>query len=366
LGVPNEGLGTLMSDYGVLTKIVAQHSLPPEPVATGAFVHIIQSFEVAAEALDRLAAEICPGIPVQGLRWRGQAMTREDTSIPDADAVDDVGDTRIVLEAKFDAELTPAQLGTAYLDRLPRSVPGLLVYVVPSDRIPAVWPKLLAGPAQTTPVVPEPSDSARPWMAHSLPDGRAVAIVSWPTVLGRLASAAKDSGDAAFLCDVAQLDGLVRWRTRHQWTPIAAGDLSSRIARQIDGLRRCIVDAAKAARTSGARVEGGGTTDSGTGRWIETPGRLRIWVGIWPMMWGRHDVSPIWLGVERDQQLAGAHLQETLRTIAAPVGCAVYPWERGWAIPLVVPMSAELSEMIDSLSLQVRRAVEALDAALRS
>lgn len=188
--------------------------------ATSTLVYILARYTVASDALARLASELCPGIPDHGLEWRGQVSSNGDEGIPDAEGRDHLG-TRVVLEAKFDAVLTPVQLGTAYLERLRAHTPGLLLYVAPSDRIPAIWPKLLAGPAQAT---GQPADSgppARPFLRHTRDDGRVVAITTWDVVLERIEGAARDLSDGDLLCDIRQLAGLVRWQTRTQWLPIA-------------------------------------------------------------------------------------------------------------------------------------------------
>lgn len=60
----------------------------------------------------------------------------------------------------------------------------------------------------------------------SLPeDGHVLAVLSWESLLNRLSASVGKFGDAAGEAELAQIRGLVEWRTRVGWTPLVPGDL---------------------------------------------------------------------------------------------------------------------------------------------
>ncbi|MET9276187.1 hypothetical protein, partial [Kribbella sp. NPDC003557] len=108
---------------GLLAQVVATRQLQPEPVATDALVHLLGYSRGARAALGNLLSELCPGASIGPLTYTGQMVAEADPGRPDI-VGEDASSIRIVIEAKFDAELTAAQLGQSYLDRLPVNQPG--------------------------------------------------------------------------------------------------------------------------------------------------------------------------------------------------------------------------------------------------
>ena len=162
----------------LLATIVASRQLPPEPVATDALVHLFSNSEAAAEAVTNLLIELCPDTETDGLQFTGQDLDPELPGRPDVVAADTQG-TRLVLEAKFDAELTKAQLSTAYLERLSAGLPGALVFLVPADRLESVWMQVARGPGGVaSPVPPTGQQADAGLVGMSLAQGHTLAVIS--------------------------------------------------------------------------------------------------------------------------------------------------------------------------------------------
>jgi hypothetical protein len=205
---------------------------------------------------------ICQSDEIGPLTFVGQAKADGDLDRPDIVGSDEVG-VRMVLEAKFDAELTPAQVGTAYLDRLETGRAGALLFLVPSDRLPSVWPRILSGPGQLPGVqVIDVSNVDEPLLRHDTGDGRVLAAISWRTLLETLRHTLEAGADTTALGDLSQIEGLVDWRSRTGWTPLIPGDLPERTGRQLTALRDCARNAAAQASSQTAR---NGSSDSGRG-----------------------------------------------------------------------------------------------------
>jgi len=223
----------------------------------------------------------------QGVDARGEGR-------PDIIGYDTSG-WRFLIEAKFDAGLTEAQSGTGYLGWLEEGKAGILMFLVPQDRLANLWRQVLAGPCglpldEIPPVNALDADATL--LLHSIGDGRVVAAISWERLLGRLHSAVDSEPVLEGASDLIQLDGLVRQRIHAGWIPQTHEDLPPRVGRQLDGLKR-------AARTAAERVTLGkvrnGSNDWGPARWVtNAAGGKVFWVGIRLPTWGRLGLSPVW------------------------------------------------------------------------
>jgi hypothetical protein len=344
----------------LLAQLVAARALPPEPVATDALVDLLAHSAEARQVVTGLAEELCAADINGTLTFVGQAVGPDDPGRPDI-VGSNTGGPRLILEAKFDAALTPAQLDATYLNRLPAKQPGVLAYLAPSDRLATLWPKLLEGPAGvTSPPPPNLKDQDRPYLARPIGDGRTLAMVSWATLLSRIDTALVDAHDVAARADLHQLVGLVEWRSRSGWVPVVPGDLPERTGRQLVGLRDAVIRAA--AKATGGKFLNG-TADNGPGRWISTAGGRSMWVGILFPEWGTYSVSPAWLLVEPSAGTNSSQLHAALEVLGAPGGPGLFPRGQGWAVPLRVPLGAEQGEVADTLGQQMQRVAQLLDTA---
>src|SRR3569623_843875 len=107
-----------------LATYVVAHGLRPEPIATGALAHLTQTSPTARHALETFLTTLCAGLPTN-LDWRAEEVSPTDQGRPDLVGLDNSG-ARVILEAKFDANFTAAQLDTTYMQRLHAGQAGLL------------------------------------------------------------------------------------------------------------------------------------------------------------------------------------------------------------------------------------------------
>ena len=350
-------------DYpGILTEIVASRGLQPEPVATSALAHLLKRSQAARRSLLALSVELCPGLVVDDLSFTGQVTSGQDQARPDLEGSDETG-PRIVVEAKFDAALTGAQRTALYLRRLQPGVPGVLIYVAPADRLPTLWPHLLAGPGGQSPDQVRPPDLLHydsRHLVHDMADGHILALVSWQMLLGRFEAALRDQGDSGALGDFEQLKGLVAWRTSELWVPLAAGDLPDRAGRQLTRLRDAVIAASVNASTPKTR---NGSGDAGPGRWITSPEGRTLWAGLWLSQWGRCGVSPVWVSVTPRPPHTDMSVHSALSAFEAPGQPGLFKHKNKWAIPLLIDNGAEFGEVQAAFERQIRRVARQLDDA---
>lgn len=345
----------------LLASVVAARGLQPEPVATDALVHLLNHSAAACAAVKKVAQGLCGGMEFGPLTFSGQAVSGGDASRPDIVGADLLGN-RVVIEAKFDAELTPLQLGDSYLNRLPAGQPGVLIFLAPADRLHTLWPSLITIhgdlPLVTTMGSGIFSDEAE--MRQELADGRVISAVSWESLLPRVREAIESAADSEALADLQQIKGLVDWRSRTGWTPLVPGDLSERSGRQIDALRTSIL---RAATEVTAQIARNGTRDTGPGRWITSAGGHKYWAGFWFWGWSHYGLSPVWVTVRASSLTTMEVIEKAL--IPLTTGGQRKFFRRppiSWDIPLVVPQGAEQVEVIGELIAQLRRIGELLDS----
>lgn len=339
-----------MNTSTFLTKLVGTRRLQPEPVATLLLTHLLQQSPQARNAVEILASELHPEGQFEGLDFSAEASLAGGDGRPDIVGATAAG-VPLLIEAKLDAGLTAAQSGSGYLGGL--SGNGLLLFLVPEDRIATIWPKILQGPA-AVPQAEVPTSavllaSGARRHATSLPDGRRIGVVSWQELLERLSPilAATDH-----ISDLQQLNGLISSRVSTSWVPVLSDDLDARSGRQLHGLRDVLLTAASA--VSGGRVKNG-TNDWGPARWITTDAGERLfWAGIRIPAWGSHGLSPLWAVVVNHDPVARATAKKALSGLNTEGGPGVFELDLvTLGVPLVVPPGAELDEVKTSLVRQL-------------
>lgn len=341
----------------LLATIVASRRLQPEPVATDALVHLCATSEAASSAMSDLISELCPGTSSTGLAFTGQEINPASEGRPDLVASDSAG-TRLIVEAKFDADLTAAQTGNAYAGKLTPGVSGALVFLVPRDRMLNVWRTITVTPGGS----PEPlplAESAVDAGTATMPlgaSGHALAVLSWESLLNRLSAAVAKFGDASGAEELAQIRGLVEWRTAVGWVPLLPEDLPPRVGRQLDA----IADSLKVvcSRASSTRMRNG-SADGGFGRHITTPSGKSIWVGTWLRWWDAYGPGPAWAQVSLSTSTETATTSQALTS--AGVLHHSRPEHTDVLIPLRVPLGAEQGAVELALLDQVNAVIAAVD-----
>lgn len=114
--------------------------------------------------------------------------------------------------------------------------------------MPAIWPEILTGPGglDADHVNPNLTDPAQSRYVYQMHDGHTIATYSWERLLAVLQAAMEAAAETDNLEDLAQIRGLVSWRTRIGWTPLLPGDLPVRAGRQLAALIPTLGAAAEA------------------------------------------------------------------------------------------------------------------------
>ena len=354
-GVPPFG----MSDFGLLANIVASRRLQPEPVATDALVHLCSTSAATSAVMVDLLAELCPGASSDGLVFTGQDIDPLTEGRPDLVAVDSMG-TRLILEAKFDAELTTAQTSGAYSAKLTAGAPAALVFLVPADRMQNVWNTISVslGGAEVPSLLSHAAIDAGIAFISLPEDGHVLAVLSWESLLNRLSASVGKFGDVPGEAELAQIRGLVEWRTRVGWTPLVSGDLPQRVGRQLTSLTEIVKSASVAVS---ATKTGNGDGDGGPGRYIKTPSGKSIWFGVWFGWWDRFGPGPLWAQAKAKTSQEVSVLSEVMT--AAGITHYARPQQADVLVPLPLQPGAERSATEAAVVAQLNALIAVVDGA---
>jgi hypothetical protein len=344
---------------GLLATVVASRRLQPEPVATDALVHLCSTSAAASRVMVDLLAELLPGPVSEGLVFTGQDIDPLTEGRPDLVAADSMG-VRLILEAKFDAELTPAQTSGAYAAKLTAEAPAALVFLVPQDRMRNVWKTVsVAYQIGVAPQELSPDLIDAGLVEVSLAEhGHVLGVLSWESLLNRLSASLGKFGDAAGEAELAQIRGLVEWRTRTGWTPLVPGDLPQRTGRQLASLTDIVKSASTTVSSAKARHGGG---DGGPGRYIKTPSGKSLWFGVWFGWWDRFGPGPLWAQAKAKTPQEISLLSEAMA--AAGIAHLPRPQEGDVLVPLELPHAAERSATESRVVAQLQALVAVVDGA---
>ena len=262
-----------------------------EDVAVRALGYVLAKYAASREGLDDVVRSGVRNVaPVATVRPQLSAM---DGARPDLTGIDEGGIARVLVEVKFWAGLTPRQ-PRAYLDHLPEDGPAALLFVVPEERIPGLWPQLRTRSEKAGASL-VPVDAERQCVRV---DGteRHMLVASWTGLLDRMAACTRDDADAQ--ADIRQLRSLAAFAEEDHFRPIPAGsaDLGPD-SRHMRDLARLVDTATERAVSEGwASRKGLNVTrrSYGYGRYIRLAGHV-FWLGVNVERWERDGETPLWL-----------------------------------------------------------------------
>jgi hypothetical protein len=340
--------------------LAARFSTSPENLATEALAFIVNRSAAMREALRRLVGRT--GIELPSLaRFSSQAGDQQG-NIPDLVGMDATGTERLFVENKFWAGLTENQ-PAGYLERLPAEGGGVLVFVVPSKRLPIVWTELASSAMNRATRLPNPEQLAGELQFARLTSSTAIAATTWNAVLDSLEAAARASGEASAAADIVQLRGLCDVMDNEAFLPVRTEELTNlEVPRRLIGFANLISDLTAQSVSEGIADRKGLAHALGwysAGRYLRI-GSAGAWLGIDHEKWSRYGITPLWIVFLNTEYGRAPFVLEALKAWAPPRlftedGCAY--------VPLTVLPDVTRERVLEDLLEQLRRMHAALGAA---
>lgn len=262
-----------------------------ENIAVEALGYVLNKYAGSREGLDDVIRSGVRNVnPIVKVYTQASAI---DGTRPDLVGIDEDGAERVLIEAKFWAELTPRQPGD-YLARLPDEGPAVLLFLVPEERIVSLWP-ILRARAQESHKTLSDVDAERKCVSV---DGsqRHLMLVSWTGLLDRMSARTREEQDAE--TEIQQLRGLADFAEDARFQPIREPrEELGPDSRHMRDLKRIIDAATERGITAGwASRKGLNRTPRphGYGRYVRLGGSV-VWFGIHTGRWERDGQTPLWL-----------------------------------------------------------------------
>ena len=312
------------------------------------------------EALRRLAGRTGIELPPLVI-FRSQAGD-DQGNIPDLIGQDAMGAERLFIENKFWAGLTQNQ-PAGYLDRLPGEGGAILVFVVPSQRLPIVWSELASSAMSREKALPDPERLAGDLLFVRLTSSKALAATTWNAVLDSLEATARASGDASAAADIAQLRSLCEVMDSEAFLPVVVEELTNlEVPRRLIGLADLIPDLTEQAVALGIADRTGLRETPrrySSGRFLKI-GPAGAWLGVDHEKWSRYGTTPLWMVFNNTPFGRAPFVLRALKAWAPPR----LVQENGRAlIPLTVLPNVTREKVLDDLLEQLNRLHAALQSA---
>ncbi len=345
----------MTNDSSLLAHLSSRFTERTEDIAVEALGYILSTSEAAKTGL--LSVLRSGGADVDGFSRIATQVTGEEGERPDLVGWDQNDDERLLVEAKFWADLTCGQ-PNKYLRRLRRD--GVLLFVAPEARLDALWPELEQRAKQEFKWTADAGDARTANV-----DGRRLTLTSWRALLEAAERFASAVGDTAGIHSIRQLNGLCEQQDEAAFVPLRPGELGPDLPQRLMNLHTTINRAFVKAQAKGL-VEPTGPAPSskqdGYGRWLEL-GVLEE--GAWAngkragaclcvhyTAWSRHEKTPIWLEFADAEDgwnvLPLKKVRKRLRDDIVSLGDGTH------LVPIFLPTGVELDDVVDSVVDQLR------------
>ena len=280
-----------MSDDMLLAYLVSSFPGKTEDIATEALCHIFRHSDACVEALnDVVQSGVRDVAPIATLKTQ---VIGADGTRPDLVCLDETGEERVLIEVKFWAPLTAKQ-PVGYVKRLAEDGRGVVMFLVPDDRVRYLWPQLRTRLDREFDGVEE-IDAERRSVRISGTQQHLM-VVSWESLLDAMAARTGDSGERGAVTQIRQLRSLARYADKGAFKPIPHGNDSIMSEQRLREYRR-LVDAAteEGINQDWADRKGLRATPKpyGYGRYIRLHGTV-VWFGINTDLFDSTGRTPLW------------------------------------------------------------------------
>lgn len=340
--------------------LATQFAPSPENIAIEALGFILSRSHAARRAFTGLAEAGGLSLPAD-LSFGTQAAS-DDAARPDIEGVGADLARHIVCEAKFWAGLTINQPLT-YAARLPGDGPGVLMFVVPSERFTSLWRELTRRLSDGGYAVSSRREVQPELWVSQFGSGHSFVLVSWRNVLAAIQREMEAEQETDRLEDVRQLRGLCERMDSEAFLPFRSEELTAAdVPLRYVQLGQLAYDLGEALLGSGLCENKGLTASSGlgyTGRYLRAGG-IVFFVTFDAAAWAAHKLSPLWLRFDRNTH---ALVLDALRRgsigLSAPV---VVDKDKRVLIPLDIAPGTERPDILHGLTEQATGILSALIA----
>ena len=336
----------------LLARLAPMFGPQTENLAVEALGHILSGSAAARSALSELPQ--AGGARVGQVAQISTQDVGEDGARPDLAGLDQDGEERVLIEAKFWAGLTQNQPG-GYLKRLESAPqPSALLFVAPAQRLDALWAELCRL-SESTPDVALDSDEDGLRSAR-IGVGPYLMLTSWRSLLGRMAAKVSAAADSHAEIDIRQLQGLAEQEDEEAFLPLRREELGPQLPRRVIDLARLVDDAVSRARSTGwvsTQERNMVGTATSYGIWLrfshaeEVFDKADAFFGVVYSFWARSRDTPLWLRFMKNS--TPADLRRTLEPLRHRNPPELIETGGDLRIPIGLPIGKERGAVLDAV-----------------
>ena len=287
----------------------------------------------------------------------------EEGGIPDLAGRDADGTKRMLIEAKFWAGLTKRQ-PVKYLEHLlKQDQPSVLLFVAPAKRFESLWNelcrlvkaeslKLVSGRTEETTLRSTVVDSK----CHLM-------LISWATLLDRMASRASTAGESQTECEIQQLGGLAEQMDADAFLPLRPEELGPEFPRRLTNLRKLVDDVIECLEQKKLAERSGRLSNiqTGYGRYlILSRSSAGTWFGLDYNKWAKIRDTPLWLYLyDGNDGWEGVKPLSEIRNNLKPLGLMTPPElfeeDNKLVIPIYLPVGVEEDAVRDTVVARIEK-----------
>ncbi len=320
-----------------------------EDIAVLALGYILSTSEGAVRGLENVLKT--GGVEVGAISPDVRTQASDEKGRPDLSCRDENGKERVLIEAKFQAQLTARQ-PVDYLKRLPPDRPSVLLFVVPTGRFELLWTELSRRVnADGVELLLEKKDTNL--LSANVGGERRLMLTSWANLLNHMAVQVKAKKDSRAACDIRQLQGLALQDDKEAFLPLRAEELRSEFPRRVLGLQRLTQDAFERVCKS-ERVDCSGLRGNPPwSRYMRLAGAGAT-IGVYFDLWAQSRDTPLWLILDPwgDDATLKVRIEDVRRRLA-PLRQEVPPGiiDRGrrLLVPINLPLGVEYDSVLDAV-----------------
>lgn len=227
----------------------------------------------------------------------------KDKTRPDLVAYDEAGSKRVLVEAKFSADVADNQ-PAEYLRWLPDDGNWyVLLFVVPEYRLETLWPEILDMAKDGDFTLNDRIETGRLRVAAVAGGNRRLMLTSWRLLLEKMGSA--PGVDSSTAQNIRQLNELCEREDSPAFLPLRVPELGPELPRRMLNYQRLVDDAtARLVRKGRAKTEGQvSSRTTGYGRYVHI-GSESTWacarLGVDYELWSKKGDAPIWIQFDND------------------------------------------------------------------
>ncbi|MXZ35855.1 MAG: hypothetical protein F4Z21_11680 [Acidobacteria bacterium] len=342
-----------MAEYKTLLAHLAPRlGSSTENIAVEALGHILSTSKAALGAIEDLLKAGGAEVGTISPDVRTQASDEERTR-PDLAGCDEHGVERVLIEAKFWAGLTERQPVT-YLERLATNEPSVLLFVAPRARFEPLWSELRRRVVEARIDFVRNSNNGNLWTAE-VGGERRLMLISWKSLLERMASRTSIAEDSRMEADIRQLLGLIQRMDEDAFLPLRSAELGPEVPRLILGLRRLLADAVERVR-SDERVDMSGRRGNPPWyRYMRLAG-AGVWFGISFELWALPEFrdTPLWLiiddfGGDKTLKLSVDDVRRRLAPLRQEDPHGIVDEGNRLLVPISLPFGVEYDTVLDAV-----------------